>query len=462
MNNSQVKRIKNLLIIGHTNVGKSTLCNVLCDTNDFEENDYTTKKTRNFQEKVFVFKETKYRIVEVGVDSVEKKDLYNKIGEIVYSMPEGISQVLFLVDGRFTEEEIRTFEAFEKEILNSGIVDYTTIVRTKFENFKIKEKYEDDKSQMCRGSGAIFKMVKSCRYVIYVDNPPINITIEDDDDRERVENNRKIRTRSRKILLDHLETAYEEKYYKLKLEVPEFIPDDQVTQEMKKAKKNILIVGRTGSGISALCNVLTDTEEFKESGCSISMTDNFQKKDFEWCGKKYCVVDTVGIDNTRLSTNEVLHKIAEGICSMPEGLSQVLFVVDGNFTAGETRIFNLLKDSIFSMNILGYVTIVRTKFSNFKNSDKCDINRNQLRNENEKIAEIVRSCRDVVHIDNPPTNIEIVDKEDERTVKTNKGIRKRSREILLNYLDKACKEEYFKLKPWNELRKQIDEYLESH
>lgn len=263
MNISQVKRIKNLLIIGHTNVGKSTLCNVLSDSDDFEENDYTAKKTRNFQEKVFIFNETKYRIVEIGVDSVEMKDLYNKIGEIVYSMPEGISQVLFLVDGRFTAEEIKTFESFEKEILNSGIVDYTTIVRTKFENFKTKEECKDDKSQMCHGSGAIFNIVKSCRYIIYVDNPPINITIEDNDDRERVENNRKIRARSRNILLEHLETAYQEKYYKLKtwdklhhkiadyielngienigeevernlkLEGPAFIFDDQVTQEMK-------------------------------------------------------------------------------------------------------------------------------------------------------------------------------------------------------------------------------------
>jgi hypothetical protein len=207
--------------------------------------------------------------------------------------------------------------------------------------------------------------------------------------------------------------------------------------------------------------VLTDTDEFEESGRSISITNNFQKKDFEWHGKKYCVVDTVGVENTRLSTNKVLHKIAEGICSMPEGLSQVIFVIDGNFTAGETRIFDLLKDSIFSTDILGYVTIVRTKFSNFKNRDKCNINKKQLLNENEKIAEIVKSCRDVVHVDNPSTKIQIVDEDDQYTVENNKKIRKRSREILLNYLDEACQEESFKLKSLNELHKQIDEYLES-
>jgi predicted GTPase len=94
MNIGQERGIKNVLIIGHTNVGKSTLCNVLCNTNHFDENNYTAKKTKNFQEEAFVLEETKYRVIEIGVSSIEKKNLYDKIGEIIYS---GISQVLFLV-----------------------------------------------------------------------------------------------------------------------------------------------------------------------------------------------------------------------------------------------------------------------------------------------------------------------------------------------------------------------------
>jgi hypothetical protein len=89
-------------------------------------------------------------------------------------------------------------------------------VRTKLENFKTKEKCEDDKSQMCCESEAIAKIVKSCKDVIFINNPPINIYIEDDDDRERVENNKKIRARSRIILLDHLKTVCQEKSYKFK------------------------------------------------------------------------------------------------------------------------------------------------------------------------------------------------------------------------------------------------------
>ncbi|PKC03755.1 hypothetical protein RhiirA5_362952, partial [Rhizophagus irregularis] len=125
----------------------------------------------------------------------------------------------------------------------------------------------------------------------------------------------------------------------------------------------------------------------------------------------------------------------------------------------------LLKGSIFDIfeiGILDYVTIVRTKFSNFKNKKECEADKKQLHNENENIANIVRSCRNVIYVDNPPTNIQIIDEEDEETVITNKKIRDRSRKIMLDYLDEACMVNYFKLKTWDQIRKPIAEYLESN
>ncbi|CAB4431192.1 unnamed protein product [Rhizophagus irregularis] len=232
----------------------------------------------------------------------------------------------------------------------------------------------------------------------------------------------------------------------------------------KRITKNIIIVGRTGGGKSTLFNVLTDTDKFIESGNLFSVIKNFQKKVFEWKGKKFNVVDTIGVGDTQLSTRRVLYKILDGIYSTPEGISQILFVIDEGFTAEEVKIFNLLKGSIFDIfriHILDYVTIVRTKFSNFRNEDKCKANKKQLHNENDIIAEIVKSCRDVVYVNNPPVNIEIVDEDDVETVATNKRIRKKSREILSNYLYEACQLDYFYLKKWEEVRDDVAKYLES-
>jgi hypothetical protein len=190
---------------------------VLCDTDDFDENDYRAKKNREYQKKVFEWNENEYHVVEIGVDSIENKDLYNKIGEVIYSMPDGISQIFFVVDGRFTEKGIDIFNLLEDSIFKSGILDYVTIVRTKFSGFNYMKKCEKNKIQLLHNENEeIAKIARSCKNIIYVDNPPINIIIEDYHDEKRVEINKKIRARSRIILLNHLETVCQEKYYKLK------------------------------------------------------------------------------------------------------------------------------------------------------------------------------------------------------------------------------------------------------
>ncbi|RIA82377.1 hypothetical protein C1645_508610 [Glomus cerebriforme] len=204
------KGIKNLLIVGRTVSGKSTLCNVLSNTDNFEESEYTAKKTETFQTEIFESNETKYCVVEIGL--IEKKVLYDKIGDVIYLMPEGISQVLFVVDERFTAEEIGMLELFEA-MFDSGIGEYTTIVRTKFENFKNEELYEKDREDLCKVSETFAKI---CRRIVYVDNPPIKILVNDHEDEETIKINKKRRDLSRNILLKHLEKVCQEKYYKLK------------------------------------------------------------------------------------------------------------------------------------------------------------------------------------------------------------------------------------------------------
>ncbi|PKY50283.1 hypothetical protein RhiirA4_529849 [Rhizophagus irregularis] len=428
-------------------------------------------------------------------------------------MPEGISQVLFLVDERFMAVEISTFKSFEKEILNSDIAEYTTFVRTKFGNFKIKKECDEDKDQVFYESEAIAKIVKLCK---------------DDDDKERVRNNKRTRARPRNILLNHLETTCQEKYYKLttwdelynkiasvKLNgtgdiaeevkrslIIESEKKNEKTQQTKKRKgrKNqkdqqwfdekysneevINIVGRkrlnladissctelefldcstsklTSLGINN-CKFLL--KEYGQNGTKSNrfkyppdlkiiekrITKNFNNSwPYWWC---FSVVDTIGVGDTRLFTKKVLYKILDGIFSIPEGISQILFVIDERFTTEEEKIFNLLKGSIFDIfeiRMLDYVTIVRTKFSNFKNKNECEADKKRLYNEHENIAKIVKSCRDIVYVDNPPTNIQIFDEDDQETVATNRRKRERPREILLNYLDKTCQLDYFKLKMW--------------
>lgn len=198
-----------MLVIGYAGSGKSALSNVLCNANDFEESEYSARDTKNFQKKVFKRNGMIYRVIDFRVSSIEKKILFEELTQL---MPEGISRVLFVVDRRFTEKEVEVFDLFERTIFESGILEYTTIVRTKFYNFKHKDKCKEDTTQMCRESETIAKIVKSCS-IIYVDNPSTNIIVNDYDDQERIDRNRKIRGKSRKVLLEHLENVCQDKYY---------------------------------------------------------------------------------------------------------------------------------------------------------------------------------------------------------------------------------------------------------
>ncbi|RIA96293.1 kinase-like domain-containing protein [Glomus cerebriforme] len=228
--------------------------------------------------------------------------------------------------------------------------------------------------------------------------------------------------------------------------------------------RNILVVGLTSCGKSTLCNVLTETHAFKESERPDSETSNLQKKNFEVNGTKYCAVDTVGFRHTNLSAKEVLDKIKEGIYLMPEGISQILYVIDKPFTVGEIKMFELFEKTIFESNILEFFTIVRTKFGNFKIPNERQKENNKMLEENETIAKIVKSCEGVIYVDNPPINIRVYDQDinDKDDIINNKKLRARSRTILLNHLKNVRQEKYFKLKTWDELYTKIVNYIEDN
>ncbi|GBB96834.1 hypothetical protein RclHR1_02850005 [Rhizophagus clarus] len=230
-----------------------------------------------------------------------------------------------------------------------------------------------------------------------------------------------------------------------------------------KEKINILLVGCTGGGRSTLANVLTGTDNFKEGACAVSETKYFRKKEFEWEENNFSVVDTVGIGDINLSIDHILFKITEGILSMPEGISHVLFVINGRFEQEEIETFNLIKDYLFKSDILRYVTIVRTKFSNFRNKRERDTDKEKMCEESGIAAKIVNSGNGVIHVDNPPIDLVKDDDEDDdeydERVNVNRNARKRSRKIILDYLNENRHDEPLKLENWDELRKMIANYI---
>jgi GTPase SAR1 family protein len=149
--------------------------------------------------------------------------------------------------------------------------------------------------------------------------------------------------------------------------------------------KKILLIGRSGRGKSTLANVIAGMEnKFKESGGSASETKKIQFEEFKDEDINYLVIDTPGIGDTKMSDNEVLDIIAEAIYLVRDGLSQVLFVIDGRFDQYEMVTYNLLRTIIFDECITKHTTIIRTCFGEFRDKKECNADINSMIKEAKK------------------------------------------------------------------------------
>ncbi len=115
-----------------------------------------------------------------------------------------------------------------------------------------------------------------------------------------------------------------------------------VLQELRE----VLVLGRMGAGKSALCNVITGENKFQESEFGVSSTKNYMIEEADREGIHYKVIDTVGLGDTRMTSQGVLQKLAEA-CITTKGFHQLLFVASGRITQEEIESFELLQTVFF-------------------------------------------------------------------------------------------------------------------
>jgi hypothetical protein len=212
---------------------------------------------------------------------------------------------------------------------------------------------------------------------------------------------------------------------------------------------NILIIGITGNGKSALASLLTGNEEFKESSSGTSETKHFQvsKEPFEYEGKKYRLIDNIGFGDTgNIPEEEIFLEIGEGIHSAKEGINQILFVFKGRFGPEQVEAFKKFKKFIAESGITKHTTLIRTRFDEFTNPQRCEEDRQSLLGEDNKdLREIIESCNGIVYINNPPIpeiDEEEADSDDEAEIKSIKEKKEAARKIVLDHLAEKCGEPY--------------------
>jgi GTPase Era involved in 16S rRNA processing len=221
-NGNDISRTRNILLVGRTGSGKSTLANVLVNKNDkfeevFKEGAGSTSQTRNIQERSMELNDVEYRVIDTmgiadtNTDLNDKKALVKIKDEIINTLKsEGLVKFFFVFKDKFSPEDVKAYEDLQSIFdSNQNIVRIITLIRTRAAIFKNEEKCKKDKATMIQEGGKVEKIISSCKKLIHVDNPSLDVDDEDD-----LAPNLKKRECSRQKLLDYLSGC--EKIYQSK------------------------------------------------------------------------------------------------------------------------------------------------------------------------------------------------------------------------------------------------------
>ena len=189
-----------ILIIGRTGNGKSSIANTLTNSDDkFKEGALSVSTTKDYQQETVVMDGMKLVIVDtIGIGDTQltiQETLY-KIADACYAVKGGLHQVLFVMGGRFSEEELVAYDILTQVIFNSDIIKYTTVVRTKFAPFRDSAICEQDRQALLKENDKTKAIIANCNKFIHVNNPS---KYEDGYERTRAD--------SRTRLLTHLRTC---------------------------------------------------------------------------------------------------------------------------------------------------------------------------------------------------------------------------------------------------------------
>jgi predicted GTPase len=179
---------KNILLVGWTGSGKSTLAKVLSQDDSFQVSNKSVSGTKNHQNsKEFEEKDNYYCVIDnigFGDAKVDEKEVLIRIGEAINSAYQGLSHVLFVFDGRFSDKEKESLQKLAALKITNR---HTTLIRTKFDNFGRKEECDKDIENLEKESLEIKQLINNCRGLLYVNNEK-----------------EKLQSKSRIVILNHL------------------------------------------------------------------------------------------------------------------------------------------------------------------------------------------------------------------------------------------------------------------
>lgn len=232
---------RTIVIMGRTGKGKSTLANVIAGKYEgsdlFPESSSPTSKTRGLPTHTFLVpyaeKEYAVKIVDtIGFcdNRFTEEQVLLELAQLAHKCSDGINQLLFVTNDRFTKEEREAADSIIDVIFQPQVAHFCTLVRTRTPGRELKEaviaqktrEYKEQTIELHPGLARI-------NTFIMVSNP------DDGDDHSIA-----TRKRTRKRMIEHIILHYQAIY------VPPLFPDvkrridghiQQQTETERKLKK---------------------------------------------------------------------------------------------------------------------------------------------------------------------------------------------------------------------------------
>lgn len=281
--------IKNIILFGKTGNGKSTVGNVLVNKNNnfeevFEAEDSSTSVTKEIKSEKFVLEDNSYKIIDtvgIGDTGLSEEEVLYKIAKVFSVIKEeGVNQVMFITSGRFTDEEWKSYNILKTVIFDNDIDNYTTIVKTKFPNFRSATRQSEDIRKINEEGGNFSKVIEWCGSPVYVDNPPI----DDDENQVIVNINREKRRESRTRLITRLGLC-QEIYRPRKLEMM----NERIIKYVKEIESLEELLKREGVPPGELINIMALMEKKQDEVVQLMREEIEHWKNqgfFEFAGRK--------------------------------------------------------------------------------------------------------------------------------------------------------------------------------
>jgi enoyl-CoA hydratase/carnithine racemase len=144
------------------------------------------------------WKEKRYRLkivdtIGIGDTDLGHDEVLGRLARACYECREGINAVYFVTGGRFTAEEADAWELLWKVLFDPSVIDYITLVSSKFPHFMNPDAVQTDGEKLKAQKGAARRIMPNVKTIVHVDNPP-----------SIYEGWKETREKSRLVLMEHL------------------------------------------------------------------------------------------------------------------------------------------------------------------------------------------------------------------------------------------------------------------